>query len=75
MDRITPVQAKDFAERWARANQAEIDELRGASPDLILRQLDSLRSVADALENQEDREREVEEVRNRWNRLRAIFRG
>jgi hypothetical protein len=37
-------------ERWARANQAEIDELRRTSPDLILRQLDGLRSVADARE-------------------------
>ena len=68
---MTPAQAQAFAERWERANQAEIEELRASSPELALRQLDALRSAMDLFAWQDDREKETEEVRNRWNRLRA----
>jgi len=41
MARLTPAQAKELANRWARVNQAEIDELNATPPEILLRQLDS----------------------------------
>ena len=73
MTRLTPAQAQAFAERWKRANQAEIEELRTVSPELALRQLDALRSAVDVFGWQDDLDKETGEVRNRWNRLRAHF--
>ena len=70
---LTPAQAQAFARRWEQANQAEIEELRASSPDLVLRQLDALRSAVDLFGWREDLDQETEEVRNRWNRLRAHF--
>jgi len=66
-------QAKEFADRWARVNQAEIDELNATSPEILLRQMDSLRSAVDTFGWREELDKETEEVRNRWNRLRALF--
>jgi hypothetical protein len=73
MMRLTPAQAQAFAERWKRANRAEIDELRASSPDLALRQLDALRSAVALFGWQDDLDKETEEVRSRWNRLRSHF--
>ena len=70
---MTHAQAQAFAERWEQANQAEIEELRASTPELALRQLDALRSAVDLFAWQLDLEKETEEVRNRWNRLRAHF--
>ena len=75
MATLTPSQAKEFAHRWARVNQAEIDELNGTPPEILLRQLDSLRSAVDAFGWREQLDEETEEVRDRWNRLRALFRA
>lgn len=75
MARLSPAQARDFADRWARVNQAEIDELNATPPEILLRQMDSLRSVVDTFGWREELDRETEEVRNRWNQLRALFRA
>jgi len=75
MARLTPAQAKELANRWARINQAEIDELNATPPEILLRQLDSLRSAVDTFGWREDLDEETDEVRDRWNQLRAIFRG
>ena len=74
MARLTPAQAKEFAHRWARVNQAEIDELNATPPEILVRQMDSLRSAADVFRWEEELDKETEEVRDRWNRLRAFFR-
>jgi hypothetical protein len=73
MTRLTPAQAQAFAERWKQASRAEIEELRASSPDLALRQLDALRSAVALFGWQEDLDKETEEVRSRWNRLRSHF--
>ena len=75
MARLTPAQAKEFADRWERVNQAEIDELNATSPEILLRQLDSLRSAVDTFGWREELDKETEEVRERWNRLRTLFRA
>ncbi len=72
MKRLTSIQPKEFAERWTRVNQAEIVELAATPPEVALRQLDSLRSAIDLLEDRTERDREVDEVRSRWNRLREL---
>jgi len=73
MAKLTSAQAREFADRWARVNQAEIDELNATPPEVILRQLDALRSAADTFGWREELDKETEEVRNRWNRLRALL--
>lgn len=75
MAKLSPAQAREFANRWARVNQAEIDELNATPPEVILRQLDALRSAIDAFGWREELDRETEEVRNRWNRLRTLLRA
>lgn len=75
MAKLAPAQAKEFANRWARVNQAEIDELNATPPEVILRQMDALRSAIDTLGWREELDQETEEVRNRWNRLRALLRA
>jgi len=75
MARLTPAEAKEFADRWARVNQAEIDELNATPPAILLRQMDSLRSAIDTFGWREELDKETEEVRGRWNRLRALFRA
>lgn len=73
MATLTPAEAKEFTDRWARVNQAEIDELNATPPEILLRQMDSLRSAVDTFGWREELDKETEEVRNRWNRLRALF--
>lgn len=73
MTRLTPAQAQAFTDRWQRVNRAEIEELRASSPDLALRQLDALRSAVEVFGWQDELDNETEEVRSRWNRLRAHF--
>ena len=72
---IILAQAQEFANRWARVNQAEIDELNATPPEILLRQLDSLRSAVDTFGWREELDKEKKEVRDRWNRLRTIFQG
>ncbi len=74
MATLTPAQAKEFANRWARVNQAEIDEFNATPPEILLRQMGSLRSAVDTIGWREELDKETEEVRDRWNRLRALFR-
>ena len=73
MGKVTPAEAEAFSRRWAQANRAEIDELRASSPDLALRQLESLLSAVDIFGWRDELDRESEKVRSRWNRLRAHF--
>lgn len=75
MATLTPAQAKELTDRWARVNQAEIDELNATSPEILLRQMDSLRSAIDTFGWREELDQETEEVRDRWNRLRALLRA
>jgi hypothetical protein len=75
MARLTPAQARELTDRWARVNQAEIDELNATPPEILLRQMDSLRSAIDTFGWREELDKETEEVRGRWNRLRALFRA
>jgi hypothetical protein len=57
------------------ANQFELEELRRTPIEVKVRQLWSLMTSADAFGNEEDREKEVREVRERWSKLHQALRG
>ncbi|RPH55812.1 hypothetical protein EHM82_04595 [bacterium] len=71
---MTKAEAREFAERWRKVNLAEVEELRSTPLEVQLRQLDSLRTAFEAFGWEED-PKEVEEVRDRWNRLRSLALG
>jgi hypothetical protein len=64
----SPEEARRYLAGLARANEFEIEELRGASIELKLRQLWAL-MTSDLAENDIQREAEARTVRERWARL------
>lgn len=70
---MTKAQAREYANRWKLVNEAEIAELAATPIEVVLQQLDSLRSAIDPLGWREDLEGEIEEVRDRWIRLRTLL--
>jgi len=64
-------EARAFRTRWQLANQAEIDELRSTAPEVKLQQLAALMASTDQLGWTRALASEVDEVRERWKRLRA----
>lgn len=70
---VTKAQAREYAGRWKLMNEREISELASTPAEVVLQQLDSLRSAIDPLGWREDLEDGIEEVRDRWNRLRILL--
>jgi hypothetical protein len=68
MSSNSPEEARRYLAGLALANEFEIEELRGASIELKLRQLWAL-MTADLVENGMQREAEARTVRERWARL------
>lgn len=68
MSSQSPEEARRYLAGLALANEFEIEELRGASIELKLRQLWALMS-SDLIENEMQREAEARTVRERWARL------
>jgi hypothetical protein len=71
--RLTREEARAFADRWRLVNEAEAAELRATPLDRKLAQLAALMTSARALGWETTDEAEVEAVRARWNRLRALL--
>jgi hypothetical protein len=71
--RMTRKQVELFAERWRRANRAQEEELRHTDPEVKLRQFAALMASVDALGWRETLAEGVEEVRERWRRLRSHY--
>jgi hypothetical protein len=69
MDPITPKQAREYLDRRELVRQAEVKELRAASFETKLRQLDVLMASRSLFGNDRNRERQVLEVRNRWAQI------
>jgi hypothetical protein len=69
---LTRLEAKAFARRWQRINEAEIEELRAATLEQKLRQLAALMASVDAMGWREALSDGVQEVRDRWRRLRML---
>jgi hypothetical protein len=70
---LTRTEARQFRARWELVNTAEQMELQSTSLDQKLRQLAALMASAEAMGWTEALAAEEAEVRDRWNRLRAIF--
>lgn len=75
MPPITSEEARAYFERWAIVRNLEIEELRRTSMETKLQQLASLMASRLAFGPEPDRERDVEVVRERWNRLRWAYGG
>lgn len=71
--RLTRAEARAYRRRWARANAAEIAELRATDPEQKLRQLAVLMASVDQMGWSEPLEAEVAAVRERWTRLRRAY--
>jgi hypothetical protein len=73
MNSITPEQAREYLNRWELVRQAEIKELRAASFETKLRQLDVLMASRSLFGNDRNRETQVREIRNRWAQIREAL--
>lgn len=72
---MTRAEAKAFRSRWDMVNAAEQAELQATSLDQKLRQLAALMASVEPLGWTEALAAEGTEVRDRWNRLRALLHG
>lgn len=71
MDRVNPKSVRDYLAGLELAAAFEVEELRRAPIELKLRQIWSLMTSADLLaDDAASREAGVNEVRERWRRIR-----
>jgi hypothetical protein len=75
MAAITPEEARAYFNRWALVKAFEIEELRRTLPETKLRQLASLMASRELFADDPQREKDVQEVRQRWARLRQVLGG
>jgi hypothetical protein len=75
MAAMTPEQAEAFRERWNLVRDAELLELRRASVATKLRQVASLMASRHLFGPEPEREAQIQEVRERWARLRQALGG
>ena len=67
-------QARAFMRRWALVNALEKETLKATPVDDKLRQLAVLMISADRMGWKMKMETEVREIRDRWNKLRKVYR-
>ena len=70
---VTPEAVRAYLAGLEQAGTFEIEELRRTPAELKVRQIWSLMSSADVLEDHAEREASVAEVRDRWRRIRQAF--
>jgi hypothetical protein len=70
MRKMTSTQAKAFRNRWQAVSTAEMEERREASLELRWRQLNALWRLAAGLGLLPEEAEGVQEVRERWVRLK-----
>ena len=75
MAAITPEQALGYLNRWKLVRQTELDELRSASMETKLRQLSILMASRSLFRDDVEREKQVDELRDRWARIRKALSG
>lgn len=73
MNRVSPKPVRDYLAGLELAGAFEVEELRRAPIELKLRQIWSLMTSADLLADDASREASVNEVRERWRRIRQAF--
>ena len=72
---MTPEQARSYFERWNLVREVETDELQRTSMETKLRQLAALMASRHLFAPEPDREAQISEVRDRWDRLRKALGG
>lgn len=75
MNPLTPEQAREYLNRWKLVKQTEIAELRSASMETKLQQLAVLMASRDLFPGSREREKQAEELRDRWARIRRALGG
>lgn len=75
MAAITAEQAQSYLDRWKLVQEAEVQELRNSPLDIKARQLSVLMASADLFAKDDNRQKEVDVVRERWARIRGALRG
>jgi hypothetical protein len=72
MATITPEEAHAYADRWAAMEAFHLKELRCTSMETKLLQLSALMASRDLFALDPERDRGVQDVRERWARLRVL---
>ena len=67
-------QARAFVKRWALVSALEKETLKATPVDDKFRQLAVLMISADRMGWKTKAEREEKEIRDRWNKLRKVYR-
>lgn len=70
MAEITPEQARAYLNRWTLVREVEAAELQRASIEAKLGQLAALMASRHLFAPDPDRQTQIDEVRERWSRLR-----
>ena len=73
MSGATPKAIREYLAGLEQANAFEVEELRHTPIELKLRQIWSLMTSADLLEDSAKREAGVTEIRARWRRIRRAL--
>lgn len=75
MAAITPQQAHEYLNRWKLVRQIEVDQLRSEAMETKLQQLAVLMASRDLFRNDQHREKQSEELHDRWTRIRKALSG
>lgn len=73
MASITPTQAREYVERWRLVRDLEAEEARGASLEIRFRQLAVLMASRNLFGDDGTREKRIQDVRDRWARIRQAL--
>jgi len=72
---ISKADAQAYLDRWSMVRDAEAEQLRATPMETKARQLASLMESRELFGEDPTREREIDEVRSRWVRLRQVLGG
>jgi hypothetical protein len=72
---VTQAEARAYSERWQRVNAQEVEELRSTSLEVKWQQFNTLLGWVQQMGWAEALAEDVQEVRQRWARLRKEYRG
>ena len=75
MTRISTAEAEAYLARWRLVQEAEVAELRRTSMATKLSQVAALVAARDSFKPDPDRDLQVDEVRERWARVRQASSG
>jgi hypothetical protein len=75
MNAMTPEEALAYFKRWELFRDVEAAELRRATMETKFQQLAALMASRHLCGPEPDREAQVDEVRDRWTRLRRALGG